>query len=98
MSEDRKDIILCSEKIRQSNLKKDWNLSVRILNPSLRQRNGKGTPTLMIQKDITQVESRYVRYSPTYKHVKAIIEGLVKLNGKEEVEKELGVKICQNKR
>ena len=51
-------------------------------------------------------ENRYVKtkkygftfYTPSYKGIRAIIDGMVEIYGKEEVERELGIKIGGNEK
>lgn len=54
-----------------------------------------GTKTLQVFLPIHPISRKYgaLNYEPSYKGLRALIDGMVEIYGKEEVEKELGIKI-----
>ena len=54
-----------------------------------------GAKLVQVYIPINEIDIRYkaVWYLPSYKGLKKIIEGLIEVEGKEKVEKELGMKI-----
>ena len=54
-----------------------------------------GCESIHIIKPIASNERRwgFTLYVPSYKGIRTIIQGLVEINGKEEVERELGIEI-----
>ena len=54
-----------------------------------------GAKLIQVYIPINDIDIRYkaVWYLPSYKGIRAIISGLVKLEGKTKVEKELGIEI-----